>query len=107
MGGELWSEPRQITHLNGKVASRIYLLDNNHILFSCKGCGELDQNNNSNSTDLYEINEDGTGLKQVTFSNNGFDAYPAINNDGSFLLWSSNNCCAYECITRQYAWPVL
>ncbi|KAI1698722.1 hypothetical protein Ddc_18945 [Ditylenchus destructor] len=89
MGGRRWSEPRQITHLNAKVASPIYLPDNSHVLFSCKGCREANQNNNSGSS-LYVIKDDGTGLKQVTSNSNGFDGYPALNHDGSSLLWSSN-----------------
>ena len=38
---------------------------------------------------LFIINEDGTGLKQVTFDPT-FDAFPMFSRDGKKLVFSSN-----------------
>jgi len=38
---------------------------------------------------LYVINDDGTGLEQVTNSD-GFEAFPMMSRDGRFLIWGSS-----------------
>ncbi|VDO52482.1 unnamed protein product [Haemonchus placei] len=62
-----------------------YHPDNKRIIFS----------SNANSTrpsefHLYIINEDGTGLEQVTFGDGNLNAFPVFSHDGKKLVWSSN-----------------
>ncbi|XGW08476.1 hypothetical protein V3C99_011087, partial [Haemonchus contortus] len=62
-----------------------YHPDNKRIIFS----------SNTNSTKpsefhLYIVNDDGTGLEQVTFGDGHLNAYPVFSHDGKKLVWSSN-----------------
>jgi len=43
----------------------------------------------SGNFDLYLVNEDGTGLEQIT-SDPGFDGFPAFSPDGRKLIWASS-----------------
>ncbi|KAK6022678.1 WD40-like protein, partial [Ostertagia ostertagi] len=63
-----------------------YHPDNKRIIFS--------SNFNSTGPDdpdfnLYIVNEDGTGLEQVTFDGSHFDGFPMFSHDGKKLVWSS------------------
>ncbi|KAI1716747.1 WD40-like beta propeller repeat domain-containing protein [Ditylenchus destructor] len=81
MEDQNWSEPIQISHLKARSADPIYLMDDTHIVFSCEGCGNGSSQNVTSGTHLFVIKEDGTGLQQITFNDNGFDGYPALNSD--------------------------
>jgi Tol biopolymer transport system component len=64
---------KQITQLGGANWAPYYLSDNKRIIFSS------DFNATAASFgafNLYVINEDGTGLEQVTFAEGNFDSFP-------------------------------
>lgn len=81
------SNVRQVTDLPGANWAPFYHPDNKRILFS--------SNHHSMQRDrgryfaVFMINEDGTGLKQIT--NSGlFDAFPMFSPDGKKLVFASN-----------------
>ncbi|MDX1566458.1 MAG: hypothetical protein R3223_01575 [Longimicrobiales bacterium] len=45
--------------------------------------------------DLYLINDDGTGLERVTYTED-FDGFPVFSPDGRYLVWGSNRNMAHE-----------
>ncbi|KAI1694147.1 WD40-like beta propeller repeat domain-containing protein [Ditylenchus destructor] len=91
--GASFSSDSQKIVFAGTVPKEIVDLENYRKLLSCAGCGNESAGSSQNvtsGTHLFVNNEDGTGLKQITFNDNGFDAFPTLNSDGSLLLWSSN-----------------
>ncbi|CAJ0963238.1 unnamed protein product, partial [Mesorhabditis belari] len=80
------SNMRQITHLGGANWAPYYLHDSKRILFS----SDFASATGFGAFDLFLINEDGTGLEQVTFDDNQFDSFPMISYAGDKLVWASS-----------------
>jgi len=75
---------KQVTHLGKANWAPFYHPSGKKILFS----------SNHHSTrvydfQLYMINEDGTGLEQITMDSY-FNAFPMFSPNGKHLVWSSN-----------------
>ncbi|VDK53916.1 unnamed protein product [Anisakis simplex] len=79
------SNQRRITSLGGANWSPAYLRDNRRILFASNFNSSL-----MGSFNLYTIYENGTGLEQITFTENEFNGLSSVSFDGDCVTWSSN-----------------
>ncbi|CAI5442437.1 unnamed protein product [Caenorhabditis angaria] len=85
---------RQITHLGQANWAPYYLSDNKRIIFSSN---YNDSANGFGAFSLYMINDDGTGLEQITFGEGQFNSFAMQSWDGKKLVWgSSRNGTMYE-----------
>ncbi len=84
------SERRQITDLGVASFAPYMHPDGKRIIFCSnhKMSGEK-QPKGKPLFNLFMINIDGTGLKQITY-NDSFDGFPMFSNDGKKLIWASN-----------------
>ena len=77
---------RQITQNEFANFAPFYHPDNNRIIF----CSSLNSKNGHRPDfNLWMINEDGSGLEQITFFD-GFDGFPMFTHDGKKLVFASN-----------------
>ncbi|EGT48441.1 CBN-TAG-10 protein [Caenorhabditis brenneri] len=85
---------RQITHLGEANWAPYMLNDNKRIVFSSNYDTAA---NGFGAFSLYMINDDGTGLEQITFGKNQFNSFAMQSYDGKKLVWgSSRNGTMYE-----------
>jgi TolB protein len=82
---------RQITNLGGANFAPFYAPDNRRIIFSSNHRNP--RGPQAQNFDLFLINDDGTGLEQVTTSPE-FDGFPQFSPDGRKLVWASNRHAA-------------
>lgn len=85
---------RQVTKNGAANFAPYWLPDGRRILFASnwRGVEEAAKTGKRSAArlfNLYLIDEDGSGLEQVTFSSE-FDSFPMLSPDGRFLAWSSN-----------------
>ena len=84
----------QITHNGAANFAPYWLPDDRRIIFSSNHLGmqrmrETGDHTAARNFDLFLINEDGTGLEQITFSPE-FDGFPMFSPNGRFLVFASN-----------------
>uniref|UniRef100_A0A1I7TSF7 DPPIV_N domain-containing protein n=1 Tax=Caenorhabditis tropicalis TaxID=1561998 RepID=A0A1I7TSF7_9PELO len=85
---------RQITNLGEANWAPYMLNDNKRIIFSSNKDAAA---NGFGAFSLYMINDDGTGLEQITFGENQFNSFAMQSYDGKKLVWgSSRNGTMYE-----------
>ena len=78
------SDPQQVTHLAGASFAPYFTRDGKRIVFASNWPTPRGRN-----FDLYLVNVDGTGLEQVTKSEE-FDAFPMFDPTNQKLVWASN-----------------
>ena len=80
----LESKGHQVTDLGAASFAPYYHPDGERIIFSSNWHDPEGRN-----FDLFMIDEDGTGLEQITF-NDTFDGFPMFSPDGQHLVFASN-----------------
>lgn len=85
------SQRRQITNLGFASFAPYMHPDGNRVIFCSNYSRNVDKTDAKKMPvfNLFIINIDGTGLKQVT-DNPSFDGFPMFSNDGLKLIWCSN-----------------
>uniref|UniRef100_A0A8R1DSX0 Uncharacterized protein n=1 Tax=Caenorhabditis japonica TaxID=281687 RepID=A0A8R1DSX0_CAEJA len=85
---------RKITNLGEANWAPYMLSDNKKIIFSSNYNAAA---NGFGAFSLFMINDDGTGLEQITFGENQFNSFAMQSYDGKKLVWgSSRNGTMYE-----------
>ncbi|CZR14449.1 Translocation protein TolB [Caenorhabditis elegans] len=85
---------RKITNLGEANWAPYMLNDNKRIIFSSNYDTAA---NGFGAFSLYMVNDDGTGLQQITFGQNQFNSFAMQSYDGKKLVWgSSRNGTMYE-----------
>jgi Tol biopolymer transport system component len=80
------SNKRQITSNDAANFAPFYHPDNKRIIF----CSSLNSKNRRRPDfNLWMINDDATGLEQITFFD-GFDGFPMFTKNGKKLVFASN-----------------
>lgn len=88
------SNMRQITNLTQANWAPYMLSDNRRIIFSSNYNAAA---NGFGAFSLFMINDDGTGLEQITYGENQFNSFAMQSYDGKKLVWgSSRNGTQYE-----------
>ncbi|TMS34223.1 hypothetical protein L596_001857 [Steinernema carpocapsae] len=77
----------QITHLGNANWAPFYLNDSKSIIFSSNHDGAA---SGYGAFGLYLINDDGTGLEQVTYGKNEFNSFAMMNFEGTKIVWGSS-----------------
>ena len=75
--------PIQLTNFNDPVSSPVWLPTKNQIAFQLAPGGGV-------NSQIYLINSDGTGLKQITTGGKTSNWIGKWSNDGNYLAYSSN-----------------
>uniref|UniRef100_A0A7E4VIH2 T9SS type A sorting domain-containing protein n=1 Tax=Panagrellus redivivus TaxID=6233 RepID=A0A7E4VIH2_PANRE len=86
---------KQITKLGGASWAPYYLNDNKRVIFSTNA--HAGPGAGFDAFQLFVVNDDGTGLEQVTTAPNTFNAFAMFSHKGNKLVWgSSRNASNYD-----------
>jgi len=88
------SNQTQITE-NGKANFAPYFMPSGKGVIFASNLSTPEGHQGPPSFHLYTINDDGTGLEQITFNGN-FNSFPMFSPDGSQLVWSSDRNAAIK-----------
>ena len=83
------SGKQQITHNGAANFAPSFYHDGRHVIFSSNVAHHLEKRPGRPSFHLYLMNDDGTGMEQITYHGH-FNSFPMFSDNGTFLVWISD-----------------